>query len=108
METFRRYRAAIRIFSSHQHHQSPRPLHLGRKASQRLLVRENLNVFQLPRHDPGALTQAVHRIARRIELAGERADHVTVFVEFALYRAEKLPDLARPLLQGQRPKSHLE
>jgi hypothetical protein len=36
----------------------------------------------------GAFTEAVHRIARRIELARERTDHVTVFVELALDRAE--------------------
>ena len=65
-----------------------------------LLVRQNLNVFQLPRHDSGALAQAIHGITRRIELAGERADHVTVFVELTLNRPQKLPDFARPLLQG--------
>ena len=57
-----------------------------------LLVREDLNAFELPRHDPGAFTEAVHRIAGRIELAGERAHHIAVFVEFfATFLNKKSP-----------------
>jgi hypothetical protein len=68
-----------------------------------LLVRADLNVLQLSRHDPGTFTEAVHRIARGIELAGERGDHITILVEFAFYRAEKLPDLARCRASARKP-----
>ena len=70
--------------------------------------REFLDILQLPRNGPRPPPRIVNRVARLLKFLLGFFQNVSELAEFGLHRSEERPDLARPLLDGQRPEPQLE
>jgi hypothetical protein len=69
---------------------------------------QRLDVANAPGDRPGAPASLINGALGGVGLLAELVPNVAILDELRLCEAEYLPHLARPLLDGQRPKAHLQ